>query len=108
LRMRKLENDAYVQVDTAAKIVESAYKRVGSTRAARETAHAALEAEQKKAAAGVTTSFFVLERQSLATAARSAEIRALADYNKARAQLTFQEGTTPEKNLRMLETKSGS
>jgi len=105
LRMRKLENDAYVQVDTAAKVLESAFKQVSSRRAARETAQAALDAEQKKAAAGVTTSFFVLERQSLATAARSAEIRALADYNKARAQLYYNEGTTLEKNMIILETK---
>jgi len=37
------------------------------------------------------------------TAARSAEAQALADYNKALAQLAFDEGTTLERNKLDLE-----
>ncbi|NDB76090.1 MAG: hypothetical protein EB141_10670, partial [Verrucomicrobia bacterium] len=53
--------------------------------------------EEKKLANGKSTSFFVLQLQRDLTAARSAEIRALADYNKALAALSKSEGTTLDK-----------
>ena len=56
-----------------------------------------MDAEQKKLENGKSTSFVVLQLQRDATAARSAEIRALADYNKAQAALAKSEGTTLDK-----------
>ena len=38
------------------------------------------------------------------TAARMAEVQALADYNKVRAQLSFAEGSTMEKHHLRLDT----
>jgi outer membrane protein TolC len=60
----------------------------------REYAEAALQAEQKKLESGKSTSFQVLQLQKDLTDARGAEIRALADYNNALAQLSLAEGTT--------------
>ena len=63
-----------------------------------EVTEAALEAEQKKLQNGVSTPFVVLQLQQKLTDARTAEIRALSDYNKALAQLALNEGSTLEKN----------
>jgi len=46
---------------------------------------------------GLSTSFIVLQLQETLTAARTAELQALADYNKALAQLTFAEGRSLDK-----------
>ncbi len=45
-----------------------------------------------------TTSFEVLQLQNNLTTARSAEIRALADYNIALEQLALDKGTTLERS----------
>jgi len=79
------------------------FRRVDATKEARLFAESALEAEQKKLETGKSTSFFVLQFQRDLTAARSAEAQALADYNKALAQLAFDEGTTLERNKLDLE-----
>lgn len=98
LRLQKLEHDIFFQVDSSIKAAESALKRVSATRNARITSEAALEGETQKLQAGNTTRFVVLQLQRDMTAARTAEVRALADYNKARAQLAFNEGSTLEKH----------
>jgi outer membrane protein TolC len=56
-----------------------------------------LAAEVKKLQNGLSTAFFVLQLQETLTAARMAELQALADYNKIIAQLAFAEGSTLEK-----------
>ena len=88
------------QIDDAVTLARANYERVATTRAQREYAEADLDAMQKKFDNGVATSFDVLDRQSRLTSARSAEIRALADYNEALFQLYRAEGTTLER-LRM-------
>jgi hypothetical protein len=47
----------------------------------------------------------VLQYQNSLTAARSAEIRALANYNEALSNLAAQEGSTLERNNINLEAK---
>jgi len=103
--LKKVEQDALVQVDDSLKAAQSAYKRTNSTREARVYAEAALEAEQKKLQNGVSTPFVVLQLQQKMTDARTAEIRALSDYNKAVAQLALNEGSTLEKNRLSLDVK---
>jgi outer membrane protein TolC len=98
LRLKKLEQDILVQIDDAVKRAQTSLERVDSTKQARLYAEAALEAEQKKLENGKSTSFFVLQLQSDLTAARSAEIGALADYNKSLAQLALAEGATLERH----------
>ena len=72
---------------------------------ARTYAEAALDAEQKKLENGKSTSFLVLQAQRDLTARSSDEIRALADYNKALAQLALNEGTTLERNKLSVDIK---
>ena len=100
-----MEQDVLVQVDDSLKLARSVYKRTNSTREARVYAEAALEAEQKKLQNGVSTPFVVLQLQQKLTDARTAEIRALSDYNKALAQLALNEGSTLEKNHLGVEVK---
>ncbi len=105
LQLKKLEQDILVQVDNAGVLTETAYMRVHSSRQARIYAEAALDAEQKRLAAGMSTSFIVLQLQRNLTDARSAEIRALSDYNQALVQLAFSEGSTLEKNNLTVDIK---
>ena len=86
-----------ISVDNAVKAVQTDFARVEATREARLFAEAALDAEQKKLENGKSTSFFVLQFQRDLTAAKFAEIQALAQYNIALAQLALQEGTTLER-----------
>ena len=58
-------------------------KRVQSARASRELQEKRLEAEEKKFAAGMSTSFFVFQAQRDLAQARTNEIRAISDYNKS-------------------------
>jgi outer membrane protein TolC len=98
LQYKKLEQNVLVQIDDSVKLAQSDFERVDATREARIYAEAALDAEQKKLENGKSTSFLVLQAQRDLTASRSAEIRALADYNKALSQLALNEGTTLERN----------
>ena len=49
----------------------------------REFAERRLDAEQRKFAAGTSTSFFVFQAQRDLSQARTAEIQAISDYNKS-------------------------
>ena len=54
-----------------------------ATKAARVLAERRLEAEEKKFAAGMSTSFEVFQAQRDLAQARSNELRAVLDYNKS-------------------------
>jgi len=105
LRLKQLEQNVMVQIDNAVKQAQSAYQSVEATKQARIYAEAALDAEQKKYAVGKSTTFTVLQLQNSLTAARSQEIRSLADYNQALSNLAAQEGTTLERNGIKLEAQ---
>jgi outer membrane protein TolC len=98
LQAKKVETTIVVAVDNDVKTVRSDLLRVDATRKAREYAEDALRAGQVRLQAGSTTSFEVLQLQSNLTTARSAEIRALADYNIALEQLALDEGSTLERS----------
>jgi len=105
LQFKQLEQGVIVEIDNGVKQAQTAYERIEATRQARLYAEAALDAEQKKLENGKSTSFFVLQLQRDLTAARSAEIRALADYNRALSTLSRSEGTTLDKANIGLEFK---
>ena len=105
LQLKKLEQDVLVEIDDAVKLARSDFERSDATRKARQFAEAALEAEQKKLEAGKSTSFVVLQLQRDLTTARSAEMRAVADYHKALARLALSEGTVLERNKLSVEIK---
>jgi outer membrane protein TolC len=105
LRLKQLEQDVLLQIDDAVKGVETNFERVGTTRQAREFAEAALQAEQTKMDNGRSTSFVVLQLQRDLTSARSEEIRALAEYNRALAQLALREGSVLERHKLDIQVK---
>jgi outer membrane protein len=98
LRLKQIEQNVLVQIDNAVELARTQFERVDATRKAREYAEAALVAEEKKLESGKSTSFFVLQLQRDLTASSSAEVQALADYNKALAQLAQAEGSVLERH----------
>ncbi len=82
-QLKNLELQITTQVRDAARNVQTNQKRVDSARAARELAERRLDAEQKKFAAGIQTSFFVFQAQRDLASARTTEVRAISDYNKS-------------------------
>jgi HAE1 family hydrophobic/amphiphilic exporter-1 len=95
---RLLSQSILQEVDTAIALAKSSYERVGATRQASLFAEMALDAEEKKLQAGTTTQFEVLRLQRDLTAARSDEIRALTDYNRALIEVFFRDGTILDRN----------
>jgi len=105
LQLRQLEQGILITIENAMANARSAYERVSVTHQATQYADEALKAEQTKLEKGKSTSFVVLQLQSDLTARRSAEIRALADYNIALARLAQNEGTTLDRRNIDLEFK---
>jgi outer membrane protein len=105
LQFKQLEQNILVQIDNAVKVAESDYQSVQATKQARIYAEAALDAEQKTYGVGKATTFEVLQYQNNLTTARSAEIRALANYNEALAALAQQEGTALDRYNINIEAK---
>jgi outer membrane protein len=81
--LRRLEMQVASEVRSAGRAVETNYKRVESTRAARVLAEQRLDAEQKKFAAGMSTNFAVTQAQRDLALAMVLELRAVADYRKS-------------------------
>jgi len=94
LTLKKLEQTIMITIDNDIKQAQSSYEQVAATRAAREYAADALDAEQKKLESGKSTTYTVLQMQRDLTTARGNEIQALATYNKALAQLSLDEAST--------------
>jgi len=105
LQFKQLEQNIMVEIDNAVKQAESAYQSVEATKQARIYAEAALDAEQKTYGVGKATTFEVLTYQNNLTAARLQEIRALANYDEALANLSAQEGSTLERHNINIEAK---
>jgi outer membrane protein len=80
---RRLELQVAAEVRTAARGVETGFKRVQSTQAARELMAQRLDAEEKKFAAGMSTNFFVTQAQRDLAQAEVDQLRAVADYKKS-------------------------
>src|SRR6266540_3387548 len=91
--LKQLHQSILLEVDNAIDQARSNYERVSSTRQARVFAEVALEAEEKKLAAGTGTIFQVLQRQKDLTQARSDEIRALTDYLNSLTLVHHRDGT---------------
>lgn len=81
--LRRLELQVAAEVRSTARAVETNYKRVESTRAARRLSVQRLEAEEKRFAAGMSTNFLVTQAQRDLAVAEVAEVRAVADYRKS-------------------------
>ena len=82
-QMKNLQLQVVLQVRDAGRNVTTNEKLVLSARASRELQEKKLEAEQKKLAAGMSSSFFVFQAQRDLAVARVAEIQAISAYNKS-------------------------
>jgi outer membrane protein TolC len=103
LQFRQIQQATLIKIENAMAVAETSLQRVTATREARLYSESALEAEQTKLDKGKSTTFVVLQLQKDLTSARSAEIRALADYNIALARLAQNEGSTLERRLISLQ-----
>lgn len=81
--LRRLEMQVASEVRSAGRAVDTNYKRVESTRAARVLSEQRLDAEQKKFAAGMSTNFAVTQAQRDLALAMVLELRAVADFRKS-------------------------
>ena len=81
--LRRLEIQITQEVRSAARAVETNFKRVQSTGAARVLQERRLDAEEKRFAAGMSTNFLVTQSQRDLAVAEVAELRAIADYRKS-------------------------
>ncbi|HYC69980.1 MAG TPA: TolC family protein [Opitutaceae bacterium] len=97
LNLERIEQDIVIRLGNAAGQIETARKRVETTRYARELAQLTLDAEEKKLRAGQGTTFFVSNEQSNLNQAELAELRAQTDYLNALATYDQQMGLTLEK-----------
>jgi outer membrane protein len=86
--IRRLELQVAADVRTAGRNVESGFKTVASTKAARVLAEQRLDAEEKKFSAGMSTNYLVTQAQRDLAIARVNELRATSEYRKA--QVNFQ------------------
>ena len=105
LRFKQTEQQALIDIENAVAEGRTSLERTEATRQAALYAEDALKAEQMKLEKGKSTSFQVLDLQSKLTSARTAEIRALADYNIALAAIALNEGSTLERRNVTLKVK---
>jgi len=81
--LRRLELQVATDVRSAGRAVETNFKRVSSTGAARILQERRLDAEEKRFAAGMSTNFLVTQAQRDLALAEVSELRAIADYRKS-------------------------
>lgn len=91
---KTLEQTIEVEVRNAVQAVETARLRVETARASREAAQKQSESEQRRFQAGLSTTYFVLERQNDLSAAQGRELKAMTDYSKSVSELQRVMGTT--------------
>ena len=88
------ENVVEAEVRNSIQALRSAEARLASALAARVAAEQLSESEQRQFRAGTTTLYLVLQRQNELLAARSRELQAQTDLNKAISEFQRATGTT--------------
>ena len=91
---KALEQSIEVEIRNALQSVEINRLRVETARASREAAQKQLDSEQRRFQAGLSTTYFVLERQNALSEAQGRQLRAMTDFNKSLADLQHVMGTT--------------
>jgi outer membrane protein TolC len=103
-RLKTQEQQIFLEVSDAVRVLETAAKSVDAYRIARELAEKQLEAEMKKLNVGMSTNYFVLTYQDALASARSMEMQALVAYNVAVATIAKVTGSTLEdRNITLSE-----
>ena len=91
-QLRNQQLQVATEVREAGRQVLTNQRRVETTRVARQLGERRLEAEERKFAAGTSTSFFVFQAQRDLAQARINELRAILDYSRSVVDLeTVQE-----------------
>ena len=92
-RRRDLVSQITLEVEKALSNVEANFKRILSTRRAREFAEENLRGQEKRFEVGLVTQKDVIDFQSKLLDAQGAELRAITDYNNSITALRLAEGT---------------
>lgn len=103
---RRMVQSIQVEVRNALQSVDAARQRFEAAKASRVAAEAQLRGEEERFRAGLSTNFFVLDRQNQLSEARGREAQALTDYNKAIVELQRVTGTTDSVNGVTIESKA--
>jgi outer membrane protein TolC len=98
IRERQLLNQARLQVEDALIAMRRARSSYEAAVQARLLQEQSLEAEQTKFEVGASTSFFVIQYESLLAQTKSTEVAAKSAYVKARAALNYATGRILEAN----------
>jgi len=98
IQREQLEQNIQVDVRNALQLLRTAEARLRSAAVARENSVKQYDSEQRKLDAGQTDIYKVLERQTALTAARSNELRAQTELNKAIADLQRATGNSLKAN----------
>ncbi len=98
IRLRQLENQARLEVEDALIAMRRARSSYEAAVQARKLQEESLSAEQSKFEIGASTSFFVIQYESMLAQARSTEVAAASSYVKARAALARATGAILDEN----------
>lgn len=98
VRLKQLENEARLEVEDALIAMRRARASYEAAQQARILQQQSLETEQLKFAAGVSTSYFVIQYENQLAQAKSTEVAAKSAYAKARAALQRADATILEQN----------
>ncbi|MBS1859126.1 MAG: TolC family protein [Acidobacteria bacterium] len=98
VRLRQLRNQVRLEVEDALIAMRRARASYDAAVQARMAQQESLDAEQAKFEVGASTSFFVIQYESLLAQARSAEVAARSSYVKARAALQRATGSILDEN----------
>jgi outer membrane protein TolC len=104
IRLRQFENQARLEVEDALIAIRRARSSFEAAEQARKFQEESLAAEQAKFEAGESTSFFVIQYESMVAQARSTEVAARSSYVKARAALSRATGGILDENHISFET----
>lgn len=103
IQREQIEQGVQVEVRNALQSIRTAEARLRAASVARENTAKQYESEQRKLDEGQSDVYKLLERQTALTAARSMELRARTELNKAIAELQRATGNTLKAND--IETK---
>ncbi len=91
-RRRDLINQVALEIEKSVGDAESSFKRIQTTRLARDLAEENLRLQERRFEVGLITQKDVIDFQARLIDAQSAALRAVTDYNNALAKLKLAEG----------------
>jgi outer membrane protein len=107
-RYQRTVNSIVVEVRNALIALQQNRARIDAAIKARELADETLRAEQKKFQLGASTIFLVIQAQRDLAASRSAEVRAMVDFQRAGVDFDRALGRTLERNhINLEDAKTG-